>query len=41
MKHNRHSHFSKVVLFALWTAVIYTSRFVGAIQPAVVELSEQ
>lgn len=44
MKHNRHSHFSKVVFcvfFALRTTVIYTSRFVGAVQPTVVELSEQ
>lgn len=47
--HNRHSHFSSVVVFflflflffTLWTAVIYTSGFIRAVRRAVVELSEQ
>lgn len=35
------TNFSKVVLFVLWTAVIYRSRLVGAPQHTEVELSEQ
>lgn len=32
---------ARLFFFALWTAVIYRSRFVGALRPTDVELSEQ